>query len=139
MNTPSPNVSHGRPGRSLVALGLALPLLAVTAYAAQLSTYRMTTPWYLPVAATLGVVLVAAALWQARTIWRWLALLPVLLMCAAAWLFVLGTRLPAYTGPVAAGEPFPAFTTARADGTRFTERDLTGDADNVLVFFRGRW
>jgi hypothetical protein len=139
MDTSPPKDSHGRPGRSLVLLGLVLPLLAVAAYAAQLSTYRMTAPWYLPVAATLGVLLVVASLWQARTVWRWLALVPVLLICAAAWMFLLGTRLPAYTGPVAVGEPFPAFATVRADGSPFTDRDLAGDVDNVLVFFRGRW
>ena len=139
MNTPPPKDSHGRPGRALVVLGLALPLLAVGAYAAQLWTYRMTAPWYLPVAATLGLLLIAASLWQARTACRWLALVPVLLACAAAWLFLLGTRLPAYNGPVAVGAQFPAFATVRADGSPFTDRDLAGDADNVVVFFRGRW
>ena len=31
------------------------------------------------------------------------------------------------------------WTGTRADGTPFTSRDLEGDRDNVLVFFRGRW
>ena len=48
-------------------------------------------------------------------------------------------RLPAYTGPVAAGQPFPEFATQRADGSPFTQRDLEGDQNNVMVFFRGRW
>jgi hypothetical protein len=27
----------------------------------------------------------------------------------------------------------------RADGSPFTQRDLEGDQNNVMVFFRGRW
>jgi hypothetical protein len=38
------------------------------------------------------------------------------------WAFLLVTRLPAYMGPVAAGQPLPTFTTARADGM-FARRD----------------
>jgi peroxiredoxin len=48
-------------------------------------------------------------------------------------------QLPEYSGPVAAGQPFPAFTTRQADGAMFTRDDLKGNRDNVLVFFRGRW
>ncbi len=48
-------------------------------------------------------------------------------------------RLPAYTGPVTVGQSFPPFATTRSDGTAFTQSDLQGEANNVLVFFRGRW
>ena len=96
-------------------------------------------PWYAPIAATLGVLLIAVALWQARSVWRLLALLLIVLLAGAEWAFMLETRLPAYAGPVAAGQPFPEFTTVRADGTPFTQRDLEGDQNNVMVFFRGRW
>jgi len=68
-----------------------------------------------------------------------LALLLVLLLAGAEWAFLLASRLPAYTGPVAAGQPFPEFTTVRADGKPFARRDLDGDQNSVLVFFRGRW
>jgi peroxiredoxin len=40
---------------------------------------------------------------------------------------------------VAAGKPFPVFTTTKADGSPFTQRDLEGDRITVMVFFRGRW
>jgi hypothetical protein len=127
------------PGRSLLALGPALAALGILGYILQLAWRHLAAPWYLPALGTLGVVCVAAALWQRRTVWRWLALVLILLVAGAEWAFLLGTRLPAYAGPVAAGQPFPEFTTMRADGTPFSRRDLEGDQDNVLVFFRGRW
>jgi hypothetical protein len=96
-------------------------------------------PWYMPIAATLSVFLIVVALWRARSVWRILALLLVVLLAGAEWAFMLETRLPAYTGPVATGQPFPEFTTMRADGAAFTQRDLEGDQNNVMVFFRGRW
>jgi len=93
----------------------------------------------MPVAATIGVLLLMLSLWHARTVWRVLGLLLVLLVAGAEWTFLVGTRLPDYTGPVVTGKSFPAFATARADGSSFTQRDLEGDRTNVLVFFRGRW
>lgn len=126
------------PGRRLLALGLALAVLGMGAYVLQVAAGRLTTPWYLPVVTSLALFLVLAALWQKRGVWRFLALVPVGLVTAVAWALVLGGRLPAYEGP-AAGDPFPSFATKRADGTPFTRRDLEGDRDNVLVFFRGRW
>jgi hypothetical protein len=49
------------------------------------------------------------------------------------------SRLPAYTGPVQEGKPFPAFATTWADGRPFTDADLRQSQPTVLVFFRGRW
>jgi len=139
MIVPSVAAPRRRPGRRLLALGLGLAALGVIGYAVQLAAHRLTTPWYLPLSATLAAACLAAALWQARSAWRVLALLLVVLLAGAEWAFLLSSRLPAYTGPVAAGQPFPAFATVRADGTPFTQRDLEGDRDSVLVFFRGRW
>jgi hypothetical protein len=121
-------------------LGLGLAVLGVIAYAVQFKAQHLTTPWYMPIAATLGVVFLAVSLWKRRTVWRVLALLLVVLLAGAEWTFLLVLmRLPQYTGPVAVGQPFPAFATVRADGTSFTERDLEGDQNSVFVFFRGRW
>lgn len=136
MATASPSP---KPGRLLVFIGLALGLLGIVGYAVQLWMQRLSTPWYMPIAATLGVVLVVASLWQARSVWRALALVLVVVLAAADWGLVLRSRLPAYAGPVAADQPFPAFATARADGTPFARRDLDGDQNSLFVFFRGRW
>ena len=99
----------------------------------------MNVPWYMPVAATVGLALVAVSLWRRRTIIRGLVFAVVMVVAGFTWMFVLGTRLPPYAGPVAVGRPFPAFATARADGAPFTQRDLSGDGAHVMVFFRGRW
>jgi hypothetical protein len=139
MATASPAAPGRRPGRLWLALGVGLAVLGVLGYVAQVWAARLTAPWYVPGLATLGLALVAASLWQGRTVWRVLALVLVLLLAGAAWTFLLATRLPAYTGPVAAGKPFPAFTTLQADGSAFTQRDLEGGPNSVLVFFRGRW
>ena len=127
------------PGRLFLALGLGLAALGVIGYVVQISTRHLMAPWYMPCSATLGVVFLVVALWQARTVWRVLAVLLVVLLAGAEWTFLLATRLPAYAGPVVTGKPFPAFATRRADNRPFTQRDLDGDQDNVLVFFRGRW
>src|SRR6266446_7957913 len=104
--TTSPASAPGRfPGRVFLVLGLGLAALGVIGYGVQLSTQRLTAPWYMPIAASLGAVCLVAALWQKRTVWRVLALVLVVLLAGAAWAFLLLTRLPAYTGPVAVGQP----------------------------------
>jgi hypothetical protein len=126
-------------GRRLVSIGVVLALAGPAGYAAQIVAHRLLLPWYLPISGTVGAILVAASLWRARGRGRIVSLVLVLLLAGAEWAVVLMTRLPAYTGPVAVGRPFPSFTSARADGTSFSARDLRGDETNVLVFFRGRW
>jgi hypothetical protein len=126
-------------------VGLALAALGVVGYAVQLWAGLLTAPWYLPCLATLGAGFIVASLWQARTAWRIVVLLLLVLFAGAAWNFLLapmelgGTRLAAYAGPLALGQPFPVFATTRADATPFTQRDLEGDRNHVFVFFRGRW
>jgi hypothetical protein len=108
---------------------------------AQLMAWGKTfDAWYMPVLATLGVGLVILSLRRRRTVWRGLAFALVLFVSGAGWWFLASyTRLPAYTGPVAAGAAFPEFRAIRADGTAFTRADLTGDRATALVFFRGHW
>jgi len=138
MTTSAP-IPRRFPGRLFLTLGLCLPILGILGYIVQLWAQRLMAPWYMPIAATLGVLLLVVALWQTRTIWRILALLLVVLIAGAEWAMMMGMRLPAYTGPVAAGQPFPEFATLRADDSPFTQSDLEGDQNNVMVFFRGRW
>jgi len=135
--------SHAAPqrfrGRLFLLSGLGLAVLGVVAYMVQFSLQRLMAPWYMPTLASLGVVLVIVSLLERRTVWRVLALLSVVLLAGTEWAFLYAVRLPPYMGPIAVGQPFPAFETKRADGTTFTQRDLAGDRNNVLVFFRGRW
>src|SRR4051812_47637394 len=139
MNSPQLIASRPTSGRWLLVFGVLLPVVGIGVYAAQVSMHRLSMPWYLPAAAALGVILVAGALWRRRTVWRIVALVVVTLLAGMEGTFLYATRLPAYAGPAQAGRAFPDFKTVRADGTSFTERDLVGDRDSILVFFRGRW
>ena len=128
------------PGRSLLLLGVLLavagPVLMIfVMFAAKL----LITPWYAPLLGTLGVALIILALMRSRTIWRWTAAVIFTLFVAFQWFGLLALRTPAYTGPVKDGQPFPAFATTLADGSAFTQDDLQGDQNTVLVFFRGHW
>jgi hypothetical protein len=139
MTSPSDAAPRRFGGRLFLLLGFGLTVLGVVAYAVQISLQRLIVPWYMPALGTLGVVFVVVSLWERRTIWRILALLAVVLFAGAEWAFLYALRLPPYTGPIAVGRPLPAFETTRADGTPLTQRDLAGDQNSVLVFFRGRW
>lgn len=140
MQTAADNVVQNSPGRALVLLGVAVCLLALGAYAVQVWLASFVTPWYWPIAGTVGVLLILAGTWQAWSVWRIVGLVFFGLLAAGEWFYVAKlSLLPPYTGPLAVGQPFPAFATARADGTAFTQQDVAGDRDAVLVFFRGRW
>jgi hypothetical protein len=127
-------------GRGLVLLGIGLMVLGMAGYAVQLfALHLLFTPWYMAAMTSVGALLVLLAILRKRTVVRILTLLLLLLVGAGQWGLLLHMRLPAYTGPVSAGIPFPAFVTHRADGSTFSQRDLGGDKNDVLVFFRGRW
>ena len=126
-------------GRRLMLVGLGLALAGVIAYAVQLYFRRLMFPWYLPASAAIGLALVAASLWQQRSVWRVVALIAVVLLVSLELTALYAMRLPRYSGPIAVGRPFPAFEAKLADGTSFTQGNLAGDRDTALVFFRGRW
>jgi hypothetical protein len=124
-------------GRATLWVGVSTCLLGLIAYMAQLEAGKLSVPWYAPALGVLGTALVVRSLRHRRSAWRVAALLLLVALTAGELWFLLSyCRLPPYTGPVTAGEPFPAFTAARADGTPFTREDLKG---TVLVFFRGWW
>ena len=128
------------PGRSLLLLGvlvaLAGPVLMILlVFAAKI----LITNWYGPLLGTLGVALIVLALMRSRSIWRWTALVIFTLFVGFQWWALLAMRTPAYTGPVKDGQPFPSFATTLADGSTFTQADLQGDQNTVMVFFRGHW
>lgn len=140
VSPPSPDAER-RPtnGRRLLLLGLGVAALGGAVYAGQIAAHRLVTPWYMPVLATVGAFLVAGSLWQKVTVWRAASLVLMGLLAAIEWMFILGTRLPPDTGMVAVGQSFPKFETALSDGAPFVRRDLEGDENHLLVFFRGRW
>jgi hypothetical protein len=140
MTTTSTAEPRRYPGRLFIALGFALTALGIVAYVVQIAAEHLKMPWYLPISGILGAVCAAIALWQARSVWRVLALILLVLVAGLEGAFLFAIRLPPYTGTrVAAGKPFPAFATSSSEGTSFTQSDLEGDRDTVMVFFRGRW
>jgi hypothetical protein len=139
MQPPSPSPAPAT-GRKFIWLAIACAILGPVLYAVQIAMGRMNVPWYAPALATLGVVLAFVALQRRGTAWRGLVLVLVGGLAALQWWFLLSyVRLPAYTGPVAAGNAFPEFAAKRADGKPFTNTDLIGDPATALVFFRGHW
>jgi hypothetical protein len=141
MSTTAPPLAPPKAGgRLLLWVGILAAVAGFVAYQFQMSAGRLTTPWYAAALATLGTVLILVSLLRRFTMWRVLALLLIGALTAGEWWFLLSySKLPEYAGPAKAGQPFPVFTAARADGTPFTQDDLKGDRDTVIVFFRGRW
>jgi hypothetical protein len=138
--TTQPTQVRQSTGRLYLWLGVAAPFIGVAVYAVQLYYRILKMPWYLPIFGTVGVLLVILALARRRSVWRFGGLVLVGLLAAFQWFFVSGgLKLPAYTGPVAAGNPFPAFTATFADASPFTQDSFRGDKNTALVFFRGRW
>ncbi len=128
------------PGRVYLVLGALLAAAGLGTYALQFRAKVLTTPWYVPILATVGVALAVTALVRSRSAWRWATAVLLTLLAAAEWVFLLVLMsTPAYTGPAKAGQPFPAFTTTLADGSTFTQDNLKGEQNTVLLFFRGRW
>ena len=128
------------PGRLYLFLGLLVAASGIAIYTIQIRAKVLAAPWYVPILATAGLLLVMLALAQSRTIWRWLAAGAVTLLAAGEWLMMLVLMAaPAYTGSVEVGRAFPNFDTTLAGGGNFSQADLQGDKDTVLLFFRGRW
>ncbi|MFO0865061.1 MAG: hypothetical protein U0744_10490 [Gemmataceae bacterium] len=126
--------------RWLVPLSLLIAFGALPIYAFRVFSGHLTTPWYVPIAAMVGVVLAALAMMQRRTILRGVALFLLLALVAFEGWFLFGfTTQPPYHGPVAVGKTAPEFMATRADGSVFAAADLKSDKKTILVFFRGRW
>jgi len=117
-----------------------LPFIGIAIYVFQVQAKILRTPWYIPVIATVGLALIILALVQSRSVIRWLAVVLFTLFAGLLWVvFGVMMNVPEYTGPVKVEQPFPSFSTTLADGSKFTEDNLKGDKNTVMVFFRGRW
>jgi hypothetical protein len=141
-NVPSATVASGAPPRRrlLLLAGVLLFLLGPALYVVQFRLKHLWTPWYVPVLASFGFVLLL--LWARRSrIWVRIAVLVVGgLVCGLGWFALIeASRTPAYTGPAKPGNKLPTFSATLADGRAFTNRDLEAGTPTVLLFFRGRW
>jgi hypothetical protein len=141
-NLQSQAVQTAAPPRRwpLFLLGLLCFVAGPVGYFIQIGMKQLTMPWYAPVLATVGVLLMAASFFQRRGVMRAIGLLLFLLMCGFEWLFVLViAKSPLYEGPAKVGQRVPVFAASLADGTPFTNKDLENGTPTVLLFFRGRW
>lgn len=127
-------------GNPLFLVGFALFLLGPAIYFVRFRLNHFDVPWYSAILASAGVAFMAVSIRAKRGVWRSVGLALFVALCGFEWFMLLhGTRTPDYTGPATAGKKLPPFTTALADGTSFTEKDLERDGPTVLLFFRGRW
>jgi hypothetical protein len=121
-------------------MGITVALFGLLVYGLQFALKQLFVPWYTPLLGTVGFLMVLVACWRRPTVVRFLGLGFLTLLCAGEWYFLLVlSPLPAYTGPAQVGQVVPSFTTQRADGQPFTEKDLQQGKPAVLLFFRGRW
>jgi hypothetical protein len=126
-------------GRGYFWAGVGVCLLGLAAFVIQFSLGILKTPWYSPVLATVGALLLVVAVAKRRSIPRLLGLVLVAALAGLQWyLFGVFLKLPDYSGP-AVGQPVPAFTATLADGRTFRDSDLRDGSRQVLVLFRGRW
>jgi hypothetical protein len=138
--TPARPASGGSSGRGYFWAGIGACLLGLALVVAQFSLKRLGTPWYSPALATVGAVMLLAALARRWSIPRVVALVLIAGFAGLQWYFlVVLMKLPTYEGPARAGQPFPAFHSTLADGRPFTDADLRDGSRRVMVFFRGRW
>jgi hypothetical protein len=140
--TTSPPATEVRraSGRLFLGLGILLVLLGPILYAVEIKAKHLPTPWHAPALAAVGIVLVIIAVWRRPNLWRITAFVLFGLIAAGQWfMFLVASKVPPYTGPVAIGAAMPAFKTTLADGSPFDQDSLRGEQDTVLVFFRGRW
>jgi hypothetical protein len=124
----------------LFLLGILFFIAGPAIYAAQFQMRHLTTPWYAPILATMGVLLMVVSVVRRPGILRGIGLVLFALFCGMEWFMVLVALVtPAYSGPAQIGRTLPAFATELADGKTFTDKNLADGTPTVLLFFRGRW
>ncbi len=138
--SPSAPATERSRGRAYLWAGVGACLLGPVLAVIQFSLRQLAVPWYSPVLATCGAVLLLVSLTRQRSVARVMTLVLVAGFAGFQW-FVLGyaLKLPDYAGPARVGQPFPAFASTLADGSPFTDADLRDGSRRVLTFFRGRW
>ena len=124
----------------LFVAGILFFVLGPTINVAMILMGRLTTPWYVPILATLGVVLMVLSVVQRGGVLRSVGMLVFALLCGLEWYFIASViKTPEYVGPAQPGQKVPAFAAAYADGKMFSSKDLEDGSRTVLLFYRGHW
>ncbi len=141
LSTVSTPTTQRPTGRAYFWGGVGLFLLGLGLMPVQLFGLKfLVVPWYSPVLATLGALLLLVALTRRVSVLGVVALVLIAASAGLQW-FVLAVmiKLPDYQGPARVGEQLPAFEAAYADGRSFTDVDLRDGSRRAMFFFRGRW
>lgn len=144
MSTPDPVAAVNPPPRRkpLFLAGVLLIILGPVLNFVQISMAKLSTPWYLPILATAGVVCLIASLRQRRSVIRIVFATLFTMLCGGEWyMLLIAAKTPPYTGPAQVGSKVPEFSATLADGTAFTNENLAkgGEGRTALIFNRGRW
>ncbi len=124
----------------LIAAGVFFLLLGPAIGVVMTALEKLITPWYLPILATIGVALLAAAFVRRPGILRGVLVGLALLPTVFAWLIVaVFARTPEYTGPATVGNRIPTFTAKYTDGREFSNGEVETGGPAVLLFYRGHW
>jgi len=135
--SPSNSITNHWP---FYAVGILLVLLGPIIYFLLFRMHHLSTPWYAPILATIGVFLMALSVWHYGGWARAIGLILVVLLCGFEWFILLvGSRTPQYAGPAVSGQQLPEFVTTLADGSSISNQDLKNGKPSVMLFFRGRW
>src|SRR5688572_28306094 len=86
--------------RPLFLFGFLLFVLGPVLNFVQLRVGQLWTPWYVPVLASVGVLLMIASLRQRRSVLRLVGLVVFVVVCGLEWyLFAVKLKAPEYSGP----------------------------------------
>jgi hypothetical protein len=140
VRTTSPSQQRST-GRAYFWAGIGACLLGLALVFVQMFGLKyLFVPWYSPILATLGAVLLLLAVVRRRSITRVIVLVLVAAFAGLQWYGLVSmVKLPDYVGPAQPGKQLPPFQAVFADGRPFTEEDLADGSRRVMTFFRGRW
>jgi hypothetical protein len=122
-------------------IGVVLVLLGFVLTFVQFSVLnRLTTPWQMPILATLGVICMLLSVLQRGGLLRIAGFLLFAFVSGAMWyMLLIAMNTPPYTGPANPGSPVPAMAAKLADGRAFSNADLANGQPSVMLFYRGLW
>src|SRR5262245_16724076 len=127
----SPPTRHWLPFLTGIALFIVGPIV----YAAMMQSDMLWTPWFMPILATIGVLLMVLSLWRKFGVVRGIGLLVFLVACAGEWFFFLYMiPTPQYAGAAQRNAMVPAFEATLADGSTFTNKDVAKGRSTVMLF-----
>lgn len=120
-------------------IGFSLPFLGMALYTLQFMVFKsLSLPYYLPVLALVGMVLMVRESRKSKSITRYVAMGLGFVLTLASLFFVFGMNQSEYKGPAKVGAAVPSFSVFDAQGVKIDSAAIAGDK-SIVVFFRGRF